>query len=283
LLGGELKRSGREVNAGNDKMNFSITNYMLHKIALKAILPLALPDRYIAKGESTKDKIVCISFDCDLDADMERIPSLLDLLQEKNIHTSFASVGNLAIKHSTAIKELLKKKHEIVNHSFNHPHDFKILEYNKMKMEIQSFQNQFVNEFNYKPKGFRSPHLMRKYSGDLFRILKQEQLYDSSYVGHGIAMINDTYEVALTPCPEHHKLCFDYWHHFQLPLLKSTSETFFRLWRILLDTEHLVNIYMDPHTVQDTFLDRIITIAADKNFKFLKMEDIVENMKTRLG
>jgi hypothetical protein len=175
------------------------------------------------------------------------------------------------------IKEILDKGHEIVNHCLSHPENFSSIGSNKMKTEIQSFQNLLINEFGYRPEGFRAPHLMRKHSRDLFRILKEERLYDSSYVGHGIARIDDTVEVALTSCPEHHQLCFDYWHHFQLPLVKSTANKFFDLWRFLLDNETLINIYLDPNITQKVFLEKLIGKAIDR-FRFLRLRDVAERL-----
>jgi peptidoglycan/xylan/chitin deacetylase (PgdA/CDA1 family) len=256
-------------------MGLCITNDFLHKYVLKAILPVALHDRYIVEGASTEERIVCISFDCDVDEDMERVPSLLDVLRDEKIHTSFAIVGNLANKYPIIVKEILEKGHEIVNHSFSHPKNFGSIGSTKMKEEIGSFQTFMISNFDYKPEGFRAPHLMRKYSRTLFHILKEEELYDSSYVGHGILKIDDVVELALTSCPEHHQVCFDHWHHFQLPLLKSSFNKFLNLWELLLNEEHLINVFLDPSRISDVFLKEMIR-RVSKDFKLLRLKDVAK-------
>lgn len=254
-------------------MRLCIANDFLHKYVLKAILPMVLHGRKIVEGTSTEERIVCISFDCDLDEDMERIPSLLDVLKNEEIHSSFPIVGNLANKYPIIINEILEKGHEIVNHSFSHPKSFGSIDSTKMKEEIESFQKLMISDFDYRPEGFRAPHLMRKYSRVLFRILKEEGLYDSSYVGRGIVKIDDVIEVALTSCPEHHQVCFDYWHHFQLPLLKSSFNKFLNLWELLLSKECLINVFLDPNLISDVFLKEMIRRVGE-DFKFRKLKDV---------
>jgi len=261
-------------------MGLCITNDFLHKYLLKAILPVVLHDRMIVEGASTEERIICISFDCDVDEDMERIPSLLDLLKNEGIHSSFVVVGNLANKYPIIVEEILEKGHEIVNHSFSHTENFGSLDSSQMEKEIRSFQTFMISNFDYKPEGFRAPHLMRNYSRALFRILKEDGLYDSSYVGHGILKIDDVVEVALTSCPEHHQVCFDYWHHFQLPLLKSSFKKFLNLWELLLSKEHLINVFLDPNFISEVFLKEMIRRVSE-DFKFLKLEDIAKGFTRR--
>ncbi len=228
----------------------------------------------IVEGETSFNKIICISFDCDKDEDMERIPSLLDFLNNKNIKSSFAVFGDLAKKYPTIIKRMIDTDHEIINHSFSHPGNFSLLGKNEMKKEIELFQKFMVEKFNYRPKGFRVPHLMRKYREDLFCILKSLRLYDSSYIGRGILEINNVIEIPLTSCPDHPQVCFDYWHHFQLPLIKCTYKKFLFLWNYLLKKEFLINIFLDPHLITDNFLDEMI-VRGTNSFKFYKLEDII--------
>jgi hypothetical protein len=256
-------------------MGLCIISDFFHKYLLKAILPVVLYDREIVEGASTEERIVCISFDCDVDGDMERVPSLLDVLRNEGIHSSFAVVGNLANKYPIIVKEILEKGHEIVNHSFSHPKNFGSIGSTKMRKEIGSFQTFMISDFDYKPEGFRAPHLMREYSRALFRILKEEGLYDSSYVGHGILKIDDVVEVPLTSCPDHHQVCFDYWHHFQLPLLKSSFYKFLRLWELMLNKQTLINIFLDPHLIRDTLLRRMIQMGRE-GFTFRQLKEIVQ-------
>jgi len=256
-------------------MGLCITNDFLHKYLLKAILHAALHDREIIEGVSTKERVVCISFDCDVDNDMEGVPSLLDVLRSAEINSSFAVVGKLVNKYPVIVDEILEKGHEIVNHSFSHPENFGSISPNQMEEEIQSFQTFMINEFGYRPRGFRAPHLMRKYNGALFRILKKERLYDSSYVGRGISKIDDVPEVALTSCPEHNQVCFDCWHHFQLPFVRSSLKKYFALWGHLLRKESIINVYFDPGVISCSFLEHVIEMSKEAGFDFRRMKDVV--------
>jgi len=240
-------------------------------------LPIMLHDRFIVAGESTRRRVICISFDCEVDEDIGRIPSLLDELRNEGIQSSFAISGNHANKYSAIIKEILEKGHEIINHSFSHPKNFGSINENQMKKEIESFQTLMVDRFRYTPKGFRAPHLMRKYSRTLFNILKERGLYDSSYVGRGISKIDGVVELPLTPCPEHPQVCFDYWHHFQLPIIKSSFKNFFNLWELLLNREPFINIFLDPQFVSDSFLNEMVQ-RVHHDFKFLRLYDVVKSL-----
>lgn len=265
-----------QIPKSSGNMGFHITRDFFHKYFLKTTLPIVLHNRFIVAGESIERRVVCISFDCEVDEDMERIPSLLDELKNKGIQTSFAISGNHANKYSVIIKEILEKGHEIINHSFSHPKNFGVIDENQMKKEIGSFQTLMMNRFRYTPAGFRSPHLMRKYRRAFFCILKENGLYDSSYVGFGISKIDGVVELPLTSCPDHPQVCFDYWHHFQLPIVKSSLTKFLDLWELLLNKEPLINIFFDPQHVSDSFLNEIFR-RVHEDFKFLRLCDIAKS------
>jgi len=255
-------------------MTFSVTNSFLHKYALKAVLPFILRNRFIVEGEYVKQRAVCISFDCENVDDMKRIPSLSDKLKDNNIATSFALRGDLLFGQENIVKGMLKNRHEIINHTFSHPPIFRLMDAQKMRKEIESFQMAAKEKFGCRPEGFRAPHLMRKYNGTLFQILKENQLYDSSYIGWGVSSINGVVEIPLTSCPHHPQLCFDYAHHFQLPL-RSGLKKFFELWEYLLKRRKLVNIYLDPRLTSDAFLQEML-VRIPEDYRFCRVRDIVD-------
>jgi peptidoglycan/xylan/chitin deacetylase (PgdA/CDA1 family) len=251
-------------------------NALAHEYLLKAVLSLVMHDRFVVHGDfALEEPIVCISYDCDTTADMESIPSLLDILAHHHITTSFALFGNAVVERKGTVREILGKGHEIINHTFSHPGKFREISPERMAKEVASFQKLMESEFCYRPQGFRAPHLMRKYNRRFFCILHEHDLYDSSYVGRGVSVIDDVVEIALTECPDHPQLCFDYWHHFQLPIIRSNRRKFLRLWENLLQRGGLVSVYFDPHLVTNGLLSEIIGRVPD-SYKFCQVRDIAQ-------
>jgi hypothetical protein len=251
----------------------AITNDTVHKYLLKAALPVLLRDRYLVKGDWGCSKCACISFDCDTDEDMNATPSVLCRLRNSGILTSFAVVGNLAIKHPDVVRQIICGGHEVINHTVTHPKQFDNLQDADVKREIGEFQMLMSEEFGYRPKGFRAPHLMRRYNQAMFDSLRRNNLYDSSYVGDGASMINGALELALTACPDHPQVCFDYWHHFQLPLVRSSLKRFLELWECLIQKQRLINVFLDPGITSETFLNNMIG-RASHDFTFFRLEEI---------
>jgi peptidoglycan/xylan/chitin deacetylase (PgdA/CDA1 family) len=252
-----------------------IKDAQLHKHVLKGILPLVLHDRFIVRGARGGRGLVCISFDCENDEDMNRLPSILGALKEANITTSFALRGDIVNQRPDLTRRILSEGHEIMNHTFSHPPKFSLLEEQVMRREVESFQEFMTTKFRYTPEGFRAPHLMRRYDKRLFRILQQNGLYDSSYVGAGVSVIDGVIEIPLTSCPDHPSVCFDYWHHFQLPLIASSFEQFLKLWEHVLDGEQLVNIFLDPRLVSDSFLHEMLRRVRGRR-RFCTLRDAAE-------
>jgi peptidoglycan/xylan/chitin deacetylase (PgdA/CDA1 family) len=259
-----------------------IRNNHSHKFLLKAVFPLLLHDRFLIAGQEVGRAVVCISFDCESNDDMNRVPSLLATLDENKVTTSFAVRGDLAREHPQIIKDILKSNHEIVNHSFSHPPNFRSLGADQMRSEIESFQQHMTDNFHYKPVGFRAPHLMRRYNSDFFRILADNQLYDSSHVGMGIAQIDGVPEIPLTSCPDHTLVCFDYWHHFEIPLLRASLDGFLRVWERLFRTTRLVNVYLDPKFASDVIIGEMVK-RVPKEYAFLRMQDILELARAEIN
>jgi len=204
---------------------------------------------------------------------MKRLPSLLGALKEANIIAGFALRGDLVNQRPDLTRKILSEGHEIMNHSFSHPRKFSLVGEQMMRREVESFQELMRKKFGYTPKGFRAPHLMRKYDRNLFRILQQNGLYDSSYVGTGVSLIDGVTEVPLTSCPDHPCVCFDYWHHFQLPLIRSSLTEFFKLWEILFAGGDFVNIFLDPRLTSDTLLSEMFK-RVPRSYTFSQLRNI---------
>lgn len=72
----------------------------------------------------TEDKVLAISFDAAWGADYTH--DILDILDERNIKTTFFLVGFWVDKHPELVKEIAERGHEIANHSTTHPHMSKL-------------------------------------------------------------------------------------------------------------------------------------------------------------
>lgn len=260
-------------------MDHSISNAFLHKHILRLALPLMLHDRLVVHGAWNDGPVVCVSFDCETRNDLERVPCLLDLLKEHNITTTFAMFADLIDEQIEVAKEVLKKGHEIMNHSKSHPSGFGTSSLTEMRTEVEACQEFMMRSLSYRPRGFRAPHLMRKYDGGLFRILSENQLYDSSYVGRGVSVIDGTTEIPLASCPDHPQLCFDFWHHFELPYIRSDLGKFLNLWEDLLRRQTLVNVFLDPHLAQDDLLQEMFRLIPD-SYRFSQLKEIADVTQT---
>lgn len=263
----------------------AIANAFLHRHVLRVVTSVALRDRYIVDGKSEAHGVACISFDCESDEDMKIVPLLLEKLDRRGIKTSFALSGKFVRQYSNTVGSMLSHGHEIINHTFSHPERFASIGARRMKDEIESFQDIMAKGFGYRPQGFRAPHLMRKLDSGFFGILRANRLYDSSYVGHGATLIDGVIEIPLTSCPDHSRLCFDHWHHFETPLITSTFDEFLRLWERMFRQGQLVNVFFDPYVVSDLFL-REILIRVPRSYRFCRLADLasyVGDVQSPLG
>ena len=112
------------------------------------------------------------------------IPRFLELFDRYNIKATFFVIGRdtLVSENQGMIREILKRGHEIANHSMNHfvKPPFSSLSRTKQAKEIEGGEEAIFKVTKIKPIGFKAP----AYSigkGELFDILEDRRyLYDSS-------------------------------------------------------------------------------------------------------
>jgi len=109
----------------------------------------------------------------------EILPKFLKFLKSKKAKATFFVVGELAEKHQTQIKEILKQGHEVASHSLTH-RKLSNLTFDEIEKEV-SESKKILEKLGAKVEGFRSPGgVMPK---ELAEILKQyEYKYDSSVI-----------------------------------------------------------------------------------------------------
>jgi hypothetical protein len=145
-----------------------------------------------------------------------------------------------------------------------------------IRTEIEKSQQFMLQRFSYIPKGFRCPHGLRKVRSDLFRILKENNLYDSSLLGFGISKILDVVEIPLNVCPEHTYMAFDSYHHFRFTPISASEKKMLKLWTILLENNTLINIFLDPIDFSTQprleLLDQMVNKAIQLGFTFIRLD-----------
>lgn len=95
---------------------------------------------------------------------------LLALLASEHVHVTFSHVGKNVVAHPELAKAVLAAGHEIVNHSFTHPH-LKGMPDADVAREVGDTQAAIEKATGYTPKWFWAPFL--EYDDHLAAIVKQ--------------------------------------------------------------------------------------------------------------
>ena len=101
------------------------------------------------------DKVLSISFDASWGAD--KTLSILDILDEHNVKTTFFLVGGWADKYPDMVKEIAARGHEIGNHSDTHPHMSQLSE-SDIKDELRIMSDKVEKLTGVRPTLFRPPY-----------------------------------------------------------------------------------------------------------------------------
>jgi len=113
----------------------------------------------------TKEKKIAISFDAAWGA--EYTSKIMDILEERDIRTTFFLVGIWVDKYPERVKEIAERGHEIGNHSTTHPEMSKLSK-EQMTSEITTTQKKIG-----KLAGSHAVHLIRPPYGDYNDLLIQ--------------------------------------------------------------------------------------------------------------
>lgn len=259
-----------------------ITNDFLHSLMLKFISKTFLRKRETVKGSWNYEKTVTISFDCDYAQDMITCAKIMKTLNLYDIKASFALTGKLVKEFPAVVESIIANEHEIINHTYNHYPEFRSLSSDKKLQEISSFQNLIKDNFGSKIMGFRAPHLRQGKQKDLFEILKKLCLFDSSLIGYGVQKLDDVLEIPLTAFPEFKNLPFCTYHHFRMPLLSASQNSFMNRWKRLLTQQDFINVYLDPidFASSNRLLTDLIKVALAYDFTFCKLKDISRRLNS---
>ncbi|MFN4174302.1 MAG: polysaccharide deacetylase family protein [Parachlamydiaceae bacterium] len=109
------------------------------------------------------------------------IPPFLDLLDALELKITFFIVGkDASLKENLSfMQEIVKRGHEVANHSFKHEPWLHTYSKEELLIEISQAEEAIALSTGQTPLGFRGPGFV--FSEELFRLLKERNyLYDSS-------------------------------------------------------------------------------------------------------
>jgi peptidoglycan/xylan/chitin deacetylase (PgdA/CDA1 family) len=118
------------------------------------LLSMALVMRAAAAAEAPTPKRVALIFD---DGPVpEQMPAFLELFAREQVTVSFAQVGRNVAAHPALTHAAAEAGHEIVNHSFTHPH-FKELDDAAIGKELRDTQAAIKDAIGREPRWFWVP------------------------------------------------------------------------------------------------------------------------------
>lgn len=100
------------------------------------------------------DKVLSISFDAAWGA--AQTPEILDILDEYGVKTTFFLVGIWAEKHPDMVREIVRRGHELGNHSTTHPQMSK-LSAERIRQELKGVADREEMLTGVRPTLFRPP------------------------------------------------------------------------------------------------------------------------------
>lgn len=140
---------------------------------------------------------VCVSIDMDnheeygtlIDPDggagasfwIDAVPRFLDLLERHRLRATFFMIGRDALlpEHAELAREIVRRGHEVGNHSHTHPYDFASLGREAKHREIGEAEAAIARATGAAPAGFRTPSC--DVDGETLEVLSERgYVYDAS-------------------------------------------------------------------------------------------------------
>lgn len=112
-----------------------------------------IPIYCVQKAED--DKVVAISFDAAWGN--EDTETLIKILDEYDVKTTFFVVGSWVDKYPDSVKQLSDAGHEVMNHSNSHPH-MTALSKEEILLEVEKCDDKIEKITNKRPTLFRAPY-----------------------------------------------------------------------------------------------------------------------------
>jgi len=108
-----------------------------------------LPAAAAARGE------VALTFDDGPDPAIT--PRVLDLLDQYGMRASFFLIAANALAHPELAREIVRRGHQVENHSFHHHATFSLYGYTRLRREVDAAQQALAQLTERAPRFFRAP------------------------------------------------------------------------------------------------------------------------------
>lgn len=112
-----------------------------------------LPADAAARGE--------IALTLDDGPDPVLTPQVLDQLDAAGVHATFFVIAERAAAHPALLREIVRRGHEVQNHSWRHPHAFSLFGPRRIARELQQAQAFLHGATGERPTLFRAPAGLR--------------------------------------------------------------------------------------------------------------------------
>jgi peptidoglycan/xylan/chitin deacetylase (PgdA/CDA1 family) len=93
--------------------------------------------------------------------DPEVTPAVLDLLDSHKARATFFVIARRAAQHPALLREIVRRGHDVQNHSHQHRHDFSLRGLRALAQEVSSAQDQLADLIGQRPHCFRAPAGLR--------------------------------------------------------------------------------------------------------------------------
>ncbi|WP_342621309.1 polysaccharide deacetylase family protein [Erysipelothrix sp. P66] len=130
-----------------------ITDYFSHSIGSYEKTDGEIPPVYLDRGINPKEKLVAFTFD---DGPHHRNSKLImDEMDKYEGQATFFMLGERVNQNPSVVKEIVRRGHQIANHSYTHP-DFNSMDIKDVNKEIKD-----TDDALYKASGLKGPFMVR--------------------------------------------------------------------------------------------------------------------------
>lgn len=271
----------------------------LHRRLIMSTFPRWYVKKFMSFNRlNTPKPYATISGDCDLKGDIEAYPYMINLLDKYDLKACFAVVGKWVEICPKEHKLLVRKGHEIINHTYTHPDNpvfnpkmkFNKLNYEKQKEEIVRADEACREILNYEPIGFRTPHFGGMHTPSVYKILEElGYKYSSSTIATRTKNFGmpfregKIWEFALSPSPKYPFIWLISYDIYRGPkgypyhyTEKEFYELFEELVQLGIENNSYLNFFFDPiDVIKMPYFEKILSILKE-NFIVVTYRELIE-------
>ena len=244
---------------------------------LLKIFPNKIFHRKFYYHDKLHQKYFLLSFDCDVQEDLDCLDSILKRLKKIGIRSSVAIPGELIEQNIDLIRSLLKKyEFEVINHGYFIHTEI----YDDIYVSSRSYNDKLVkdiledikkghevikNLLNHEVKGFRTPHfgeinfdIRKKINNFLLGYgyeYSSSTIYDHIFLNGPISNYKGIVELSVSGCANNLYQILDSWTYLKSgSKIKNTFRNELQnIQKLFIESDKVnyLNIYVDPSHVND--------------------------------